>query len=73
MLAEYPALGDAHAASQGRLMAAWFRRKRLEARLVAQEVVGVVGGEPATADEVDQTTALAMLGIPVKELHAETG
>lgn len=73
MLAEYPALADAHAATQGRLMAAWFRRKRLEARLIAQEVGRLFGGEPATADEVDQTTALAMLGIPVKELHAETG
>lgn len=73
MLAEYPALADAHPATQARLMAAWFRRKRLEARLIAQEVGRLFGGEPATADEVDQGTALALLGIPIKELHAETG
>lgn len=73
MLAEYPAFADAQPTTQGRLMAAWFRRKRLEARLIAQEVGRLFGGEPATADEVDQTTALAMLGIPVRELHAKTG
>lgn len=71
MLAEYPALVDAHAAVQGRLMAAWFRRKRLEARLIAQEVGRLFGGPGA--EEVDQATALAMLGIPVKELHAQVG
>jgi len=73
MLAEYPSFVDAHAATQGRLMAAWFRRKRLEARLIAQEVGRLFGGEPTGHEEVDQTTALAMLGISVKELHAETG
>lgn len=69
MLAEYPAYADADAATQGRLLAAWFRRKRLEARLIAQEVGRLFGGGPTGHEEIDQTTALAMLGIPVKEIH----
>lgn len=69
MLAEYPAYADADAATQGRLLAAWFRRKRLEARLIANEVGRLFGGQAAGHEEMDQTTALAMLGIPVKELH----
>lgn len=70
MLAEYPAYADADAATQGRLLAAWFRRKRLEARLIAQEVGRLFGGQAAGGhDEIDQVTALAVLGIPVKEIH----
>lgn len=73
MLAEYPAFVDAHAATQGRLISAWFRRKRLEARLIANEVGRLFGGQSAEAEEIDQATALAMLGIPVKEINAKTG
>ena len=70
MLAEYPAYADADAATQGRLLAAWFRRKRLEARLIANEVGRLFGGQAAAAhEEIDQATALAVLGIPVKETH----
>jgi hypothetical protein len=70
MLAEYPDFADAHAITQGRLVAAWGRRKRLEARLIANEVGRLFGGQPAEHDEIDQATAIALLGIPVKELHA---
>jgi len=68
MLAEYPAFVDAHAITQGRLVSAWFRRKRLEARLIANEVGRLFGGS-AEAEETDQRTALAMLGIPINEIE----
>ena len=67
MLAEYPALADAHPLVQGRLVAAWFRRKRLEARLIANEVGRLFGGEPTVQelpeDETERALALAALGI----------
>ena len=38
ILALYPQFADADAVTQTRLIGAWFRRKRLEARLIAMEV-----------------------------------
>jgi hypothetical protein len=70
MLSEYPGYADAPVVTQGRLVSAWFRRKRLEARLIAQEVGRLFGGQPIGHEEIDQETAIALLGIPVKELHA---
>lgn len=68
MLAEYPNMADAHPVLQGRLVGAWFRRKRLEARLIANEVGRLFGGQPQYLpdDQVDQDRALAALGLQVK-------
>lgn len=68
MLAEFPSMVDAHPLVQGRLVGAWFRRKRLEARLIANEVGRLFGGEPQHLpdDQVDQELALAALGLQAR-------
>lgn len=75
MLAEYPSMIDAHAAAQSRLVAAWFRRKRLEARLIANEVGRLLGGTENANDyqQIDEDAALAALGIVPKHIQAGKG
>jgi len=67
MLAVYPSMVDAHPVTQGQLVGAWFRRKRLEARMVANELAKVFGAtEPDVLpdDEVD----ISALGFSVKQI-----
>lgn len=67
--------------TQTRLVSAWFRRKRLEARLIAIEVGKLFGGASAGSaggyEVVDEASALAALGITPKYFevgnYAETG
>lgn len=78
-MAIHPAYVDAPASTQSRLVAAWFRRKRLEARLVANEVGRMLGGAADTGgyDMIDEASALAALGVTPKHYdvrdHATTG
>jgi hypothetical protein len=74
MLAHYPGMIDADSSTQARLVAAWFRRKRLEARLIATEVGKLFGGEPQepVGDEIDQDLALSALGIREKRVEVKT-
>lgn len=71
MLATYPGLDADDDMAQQRLLLAWFRRKRLEARILANEVrrmlVGDGGGNGYewVADEDD---ALAQMGITPKHV-----
>lgn len=78
MLALYPQFADADAATQTRLIGAWFRRKRLEARLIAIEVSKLFGGEtPGGYEMVDEASALAAVGVTPKyadvRMNATTG
>ena len=68
MLALYPQFADADAAIQARLMGAWFRRKQLEARLIAVEVGKLFGGgaAPGGYEMIDEGAALAALGVTPK-------
>ena len=55
--------------TQTRLVGAWFRRQRLEARLIAIEVGKLFGGSagsPTDYEMVDEATALAALGVTPK-------
>ena len=68
-------MADAHVLVQGRLVAAWFRRKRLEARLIANEVGRLFGGEPAVQEmsesAAEQERLLASLGIAAKQVEVQ--
>lgn len=74
MLAHYPQFADADNAIQARLMGAWFRRKQLEARLIAVEVGKLFGGASTSSatgsatgyEMIDEATALAALGVTPK-------
>lgn len=70
ILALYPQFADADAMTQTRLIGAWFRRKRLEARLIAIEVGKLFGGASAGSagdyDMVDEAAALAAVGVTPK-------
>ena len=81
MLALYPQFADADAAIQARLMGAWFRRKQLEARLIAVEVGKLLGGASTGSaggyEMIDESAALAALGVTPKRFdvrdNAKTG
>ena len=80
ILALYPQFADADAMTQTRLIGAWFRRKRLEARLIAMEVGKLFSGSAGSATDyemVDESAALAALGITPKHFdvrdNATTG
>lgn len=80
ILALYPQFADADAVTQTRLIGAWFRRKRLEARLIALEVGKLFGASAGSATDyemVDESAALAALGITPKHFdvrdNATTG
>jgi hypothetical protein len=64
---------------QGRLVAAWFRRKRLEAQLIANAVGRLFGGgEQPGYEAIDEQAALAAVGVTPKYVgpgtdHATAG
>lgn len=70
MLAVYPGMAGAHPVTQAQLVGAWFRRKRMEARMVANELARVFGAESQQElSEGDQDPAtLADLGFSVKRI-----
>lgn len=61
MLSTFPAV-DGDAIAQARLLAAWVRRKRFEARLVALEVGKLFASEPEN-EYVSEAEILARAGI----------
>jgi hypothetical protein len=69
MLAEWPAAAAwADAGAQSRLVAAWLRRKRIEARLIAAEVGRLFAGAGDDHQRVSESDMLAMLGVTVRGL-----
>ena len=69
ILALYPQFADADAMTQTRLIGAWFRRKRLEARLIAIEVGKLFGPSTSSGADyemVDEAAALAAVGVTPK-------
>ena len=69
MLCEHPAFADAPPPTRDRLAAAWMRRKRFEAQLIALAVGRLLTGAPAASEtamgEADEAF-LALAGIGVK-------
>ena len=77
MLAVYPGITHAYPVTQAQLVAAWFRRKRMEARMIANELARVFGAtEPDVVpdDEVDiSTMGFSVKRIDVRQDDATTG
>jgi len=62
-------MGNADPVIQARLVAAWFRRKRLEAQLIAHELGRMLGAQPAgEIDEADDMD-LALMGFSIKNVE----